>query len=80
MTIEGTGPTDVTPIVTVLPSLTRSKTDAERGKICWELWFTYREKNPQRHCDSSNIELSQATKPSKQTPRNSTVYSVVENS
>ena len=51
-----------------------------REKIYWELWFIYREKNPQRHCDGSNIELSQGIKPSEQTPRNSTASPVVENS
>ena len=50
-----------------------------REKIYWELRFTYREKNPQRHCDSSNIELSQGTKPSEQTPGSITVSPVVEN-
>ena len=58
MNVDGTSTADVTPIVKDLLSLTRNKTDAEREKIYWELWFTYREKNPQRHCDSSNIELS----------------------
>ena len=51
-----------------------------REKIYWELWFTNREKSPQRHCDCSNIELSQGTKPSELTHGNSTVYPVVENS
>ena len=80
MNLDGTSSTDVTPIVTDLLSLTRNKTDFERENIYWELWFTYREKNPQRHCDSSNIELCQDTKPSEQTPGNSTVYPVIENS
>ena len=80
MNLDGTGPTDVTLIVTDLLSLTRNKADAEKEKIYWELRFTYREKSPQRHCDTSNVEISQGTKPSEQTPRNSTVYPVVENS
>ena len=80
MNLDGTGPTDVTPIVTDLLSLTRNKTNTEQEKIYWELWFTYRGKNPHRHCDSSNIELSLGTKPSEQTPGNSIVYPAVENS
>ena len=51
-----------------------------REKIYQELQFTYRKKNPQRHCDGSNTELSQGTKPSEQTPGNSTASPVVENS
>ena len=35
--------------------------------------------NHQRQCDTSNIELSQDTKPSEQTPGKSTAPSVVEN-
>ena len=33
MNLDGTGPTDVTPVVTDLLSLTRNKTDAEREDI-----------------------------------------------
>ena len=58
MNLDGTCTTDVTAIVTDLLSLTGNKTDAEREKIYCKLWFTYREKNQQRHCDSSNIDLS----------------------
>ena len=35
-------------------------------------------KNPHRHCDSSNIELSQGTKHTEQTPGSITVSPVVE--
>ena len=79
MNLDGTSTTDMTPIVTDLLSLTRNKTDAEGEKIYWELWFTHSEKNPQRYCGSSNIELSQGTKPSEQTPGSITVSPVVEN-
>ena len=80
MKLGGTHPADMTQIVTYVISLTENMTKAEKEKIYWELWFTYREKNPQRHCDGSNIELSQGTKPSEQTPGNSTVSPVVQNS
>ena len=80
MNLDGTSLADMTPVVTDLLLSLRNKTDAEREKIYWELWFTYREKNPQRHCDSSNIELSQGTYSSEHTPVNCTVSPVVENS
>ena len=79
MKLDGTDPADMTPIVTYVISLTKNMTNAEQEKIYWELYFTYREKNPQRQCDSSNIELCLGTKPSEQTPGNSTASPVVEN-
>ena len=45
--LDGTDPADMTPIVTYLISLTKNMTDAEQEKIYRELWFTYRETNPQ---------------------------------
>ena len=76
---DGTDPADMTPIVTYVISLTENMTKAEKEKIYWDFWLTYREKNPQRQCGSSNIELSQGTKPSEQTPGNSTASPIVEN-
>ena len=73
MKLDGTDPADMTPIITYVISLTKNMTNAEQEKICWELWLTYREKKPQRQCDRSNTELSQGTKPSEQTPGNSTI-------
>ena len=69
----------MTPIVKLVITVPESMTKAEQERICWELWFTYREKNPQRQCDSSNIELSQYAKPSKQTPGNCTASPIVGN-
>ena len=76
---DGTNPADMNPRVIYVLSLTKNMTNAKQEKIYWELWFIYGEKNPQRQCDSSNIELSQGTKPSEQTPGNSTASPVVEN-
>ena len=73
MKLDGTDPTDMTPIVTYVISLIKNMTNAEQEKIYWE-------KNPQRQCDSSNNELSQGTKSSEQTPGNSTASPVVQNS
>ena len=79
MKLDGTEPADMAPIVTYVISLTENITKAEKEKIYWDFWFIYREKNPQRQCDSSNTELSQGTKPSEQIPGNSTVSPVVVN-
>ena len=79
MKLDGSDPADMTPIVTDVISLIVNMPNAEQEKIYWELWVAYREKNPQRQCDSSNIELSQGTKPSEQTPGNSTASPIVEN-
>ena len=78
MKLDWIDPADMTPTEIVI-SLSENMTKAEQEKIYWELWFDYREKNPRRQCDSSNIELSQGTKPSEQTPGNSTASSVVVN-
>ena len=79
MRLDGTDPADMTPIVKLVITLPENMTKAEQERIYWELWFTYREKNPQRHCEGSNIELSQGTKASKQTPGNCTASPIVEN-
>ena len=54
-------------------------TDAERDMIYEGSLLTNVVVNHQGQCDSSNIELSQGTKPSEQTHGNSTAPSVVEN-
>ena len=56
----------------------RQMTDAERQKILRELVFTYGEEITQSLCESSNIELSQGTKPIEQTPVNSSASPKVE--
>ena len=54
-------------------------TDAERIMIYEGSLFPNVVMNHKRQCDSSNIELSQGTKPSEQTPGNRRVSPVVEN-
>ena len=60
------------PIITGIP-------DAERAMIYEEYLLPNVVVNHQKQCDSSNIELSQATKLNEQTPGNSTASPIVEN-
>ena len=79
MKLDGSGLADMARIVTDVISLTENMTKFEQEKIYWDSWFTYRERNPQRQCDSSNIEIHQGAKPSEQTPGNCTALPIVEN-
>ena len=67
-------------ILLCLVPFIKNKTDTELEMVCREVNISSRKEISQSQYDSLETQLSQGTKPSEETPVNSTISHVIENS